>query len=159
MAADLEFNLKKAMPVLPPIGGRDSIVKVPFMALPMPTSSSSSTGKEGILEIDDTPEITRFARALSMIEAERIKIRDSIKRELHIRELPPRMADPEYLPAMCPTIQKACKDFPNLASFIIRRNGLHVEEFNTLQEKLTKNVVYRFQVQREIEKLEKKGEY
>lgn len=69
------------------------------------------------------------------------------------------MADPDYLPAMCPTIQKACKDFPNLANHIIRRNGLHVEEFNLLQEKLAKNIFFRYKIQKEIENLKKNKEF
>jgi hypothetical protein len=64
------------------------------------------------------------------------------------------MADPEYLPAMCPTIQKACKDFPQIASVIIHHNGLHIEEFNSYQDKLAKDVWYRLQVQRELSQLE-----
>lgn len=66
------------------------------------------------------------------------------------------MADPEFLPAMCPTIQKACKDFPHLANHIIQRNGLHVEEFNLLQEKLSKNMFFRYQIKKEIDKLKLK---
>jgi hypothetical protein len=102
---------------------------------------------------DEIPEVTRFAQALRKIETERIRIRDQIKRDLQLRELPPRMADPEYLPAMCPTIQKACKEFPQLANQIIRKNGLHVEEFNLLQTKLAKNVWFRYKVERELEKI------
>lgn len=62
------------------------------------------------------------------------------------------MADPEYLPAMCPLIQKVCKDFPYVASNIVVHSGLPIEEFNTLQDKLQSNMFFRFQIQKEIEK-------
>lgn len=69
------------------------------------------------------------------------------------------MADPEFLPAMNPLIQKACRSFSEVANDIIRRNGLYVEEFNDLQEKVERNAFYRFRVQNEIRKLEKKGDF
>lgn len=65
------------------------------------------------------------------------------------------MGDPELLPAMCPTIQKASKEFPVVVNGIIRRNGFHLEEFSVLQEKLAKNFLFRLNVQREIEKVNK----
>ncbi len=68
--------------------------------------------------------------------------------------LPPRMADPEYLPAMCPSIQKACTEFPLLASKIIAAYGFHAEDFNTLHQKMENNALFRYRVQREIKKIE-----
>jgi hypothetical protein len=65
------------------------------------------------------------------------------------------MADPEYLPAMAPIVQRTCKDFPSVASNIIQEYGLHVEEFNALQEKLQKNFFFRYQVMNEINKIQR----
>lgn len=64
------------------------------------------------------------------------------------------MSDPEILPAMSPIIQRLSQEFPKTASQIIARNGLHIEEFNLLQEKVEKNFFYRFAVQNEIKKIE-----
>lgn len=74
---------------------------------------------------------------------------------MNIRELPPKMADPEYLPAMAPIVQRTCKDFPSVATNIIQEYGLHVEEFNALQEKLQKNFFFRYQVMNEINKIQR----
>ena len=74
---------------------------------------------------------------------------------MQVNELPPRMADPQYLPAMCAPIQRACRDFPTIAARHIGKCGLHIEEFNALQRKVRKNPIYRFMVQSEVEKLQK----
>ena len=74
--------------------------------------------------------------------------------ELRIQELPQRMSDPEILPAMNPIIQRLSQEFPKTACQIIAKNGLHIEEFNLLQEKVEKNFFYRVAVQNEIKKIE-----
>jgi hypothetical protein len=64
------------------------------------------------------------------------------------------MSDPEILPAMNPIIQRLSQEFPKTACQIIAKNGLHIEEFNLLQEKVEKNFFYRVAVQNEIKKIE-----
>lgn len=63
------------------------------------------------------------------------------------------MADPDYLPAMCPLIQQTCTNFPHLAGKIVLLNGLPIEEFNNLQDKLRSNMFFRYQIQQELSRL------
>jgi hypothetical protein len=65
------------------------------------------------------------------------------------------MSDPEILPAMNPIIQKLSLEFPKTASRIIAQNGLHIEAFNALQERIDKNIFFRFAVQNEVRKIER----
>lgn len=67
------------------------------------------------------------------------------------------MSDPQFLPAMNPIIQKACKSFPFIAGNIILKNNLPIEEFNSLQEKVKSSFLYRWQVNQEISKLDKQS--
>jgi len=76
---------------------------------------------------------------------------------LRIRELPQRMSDPEILPAMNPIIQKLSQEFPKTASRIISQNGLHIEEFNSLQDRVDKNILFRYAVQSEIRRIERES--
>jgi hypothetical protein len=80
-------------------------------------------------------------------------ILDNKQTSLGSRVLPARMCDPDTLPAMCGTIQKACTCFPQAAANIIGENHLAVEEFNSLNDKVKKNPFFRFQVQRQLDKL------
>lgn len=58
---------------------------------------------------------------------------------------------------MNPIIQKLSQEFPKTASRIIAQNGLLIEEFNSLQEKVEKNFFYRFAVQNEIKRIERES--
>jgi hypothetical protein len=159
LAADLEANLQDKKPPLPSSEqhGDKSISTSSIRSSSRPLFWLKPQKRIHIPPLQDAhneiPTLKRFVCTLHKIEAERIRVRDQIKRDLQIRELPPRMADPEYLPAMCPTIQKACNEFPDLANQIIRRNGLQVEEFNLLQKKLANNLWFRYRVQRELQKI------
>lgn len=80
-----------------------------------------------------------------------------IQDELKIRELPARMSDPDLQPALSPVIVKANNDFPKIVTQIITAYGMSIEDFNNFHEKLDKNVIFRYKVQSEIKKIEKKA--
>eukprot|EP00981_Chlorochromonas_danica_P003605 scaffold667_cov168-Ochromonas_danica.AAC.12 len=148
IVADLEGNLRQALPVLPNLSKPEGVVKV----------SEGEVSAAQAESLQTSSSIRRFAQTLREIENCRLKIREKIKRDLNLRDLPPRMADPDYLPAMSPNIQKACADFPQIANRVITLYGFHVEEFNALQEKLDKNWLFRLRVQNEVKKIEKETE-
>ena len=58
---------------------------------------------------------------------------------------------------MAPIIQRSCHEFPLIVTEIIERNGLHVEEFNSMQKKLQQNLFFRFQVMKELERLDQRS--
>jgi protoheme ferro-lyase len=145
VAADLETNLQQALPNLPSIAQRENRML-----------RSSSNGPSAAVD-RDAPELRRFARALTEIESARISAREKLKSKLGLRELPPRMADPEYLPAMNPAVQQAATVFPSIAAAILNRHGLPVETFNSLQDKMKKNPLFRWSLKKELDRLEKTG--
>ena len=50
---------------------------------------------------------------------------------------------------------QACADFPSTSSSIIQHHGLDTEEFNLLQAKVKNNIIFRYRVQNNINKLHK----
>jgi hypothetical protein len=64
------------------------------------------------------------------------------------------MSEPEILPTMAVPIQQACREFPLVAMDIIKRCGLHVEEFNELHEKMQSSFFFGRKVRKEIGKLQ-----
>lgn len=97
--------------------------------------------------------LQRYSVAIRHIENERIRYLETLKRELKVDELPTRMADPRLRPAMCPAIQRACQEFSTHAQDIISKVGLSEEEFNALQRKQQRDVVFRWGVQRELRRV------
>lgn len=79
----------------------------------------------------------------------------SCQTNLNLSTLPVNMNDPEMQPAMCPEIRKACAEFRQTAQHIIVQNGLLVDEYNNLYQKMNKNPFYRYFVKREIGAIEK----
>ena len=79
-----------------------------------------------------------------------------LQAELRIKELPPLISEPSYQPALSPTIQKTNIEFPKIVNEIIKKNRLHVEEFNKLQDKMNGNILFRWRVINEIKLLERK---
>lgn len=60
---------------------------------------------------------------------------------------------------MSPLIQRACADFPVLAQRIITAYQLDLPDFNALQDRMQRNVVFRWRVNmalREVEREKKK---
>lgn len=101
-----------------------------------------------------TTPTERFAQSLRDIENSRLKIHESIKRELKVRDLPPNMADPDLLPAMALPIQKACADFPQIAQKIVSMYGFHEDEFDSLQTRMKRSWWFRHRVQQALQKLD-----
>lgn len=99
-------------------------------------------------------QLQRFARTIQAIERERINYRNLIKTQLNIKDLPPNISDPDIQPALCKLIRKAVSDFPKVAEGIIEYNGLEVDEFNILQLKMNRNLLFKLHVQREINRIE-----
>lgn len=145
IAADLQANLKPTMPVLPSISKESS---------PHSVGSSPMDPRAAENSLQQGSPLTRFCSALQAIEYERLRHRDYIKAELKMTTLPPRMSDPEYLPAMSPVIQKASANFPKVASSIITKYQIPIEEFNRLQERIAKDPLFRIRVHKEIKRLE-----
>ncbi|KAJ1415086.1 hypothetical protein B484DRAFT_401573 [Ochromonadaceae sp. CCMP2298] len=150
IAADLVSNLKPAPPTLPDISSPV------FRSSTLAQSQAESAANLGELGVE-APVKQRFARSLRAIERERLNIRNNLMAELRMRELPPNMCDPSINPFLCPAIRKACAEYPSAAAAIIQQNGLETEQFNALQKKLARNLLFRLSVQREIDSIQKQA--
>lgn len=118
------------------------------------TFESPMNSKRIVTKRSIPSQLQRFARTIQAIERERINYRNMIKTELNIKDLPPNISDPDIQPALCKLIRKAVADFPKVAEGIIQHNGLEVDEFNILQLKMSRNLLFKLYVQREINKIE-----
>lgn len=138
VAADLESLAGSALPILP-------LPKSVFSDAQMNPSYGSPMDSE----------LTRYCRALRTIESERIKIRETLQSDLGMKTLPPRMCDPELRPIMCRQVQHACQNYPIVAGRIVEQMGLPNDRFDVLNDQAKINPFFRFQVQREIARLER----
>jgi hypothetical protein len=73
--------------------------------------------------------------------------------KLGVSHLPECMCDVDVLPAMCPTIRHACETFPRSAEAILAHHGLDTTEFNTLQERVKSDMLFRWRVQMKVSSL------
>jgi len=67
------------------------------------------------------------------------------------------MCDSNFLPAMCTNIQNACQDFPKRAAQVTSQFGLETKDFNELDQRMKNDMLFRFRVQREIRRIERRN--
>jgi hypothetical protein len=100
-------------------------------------------------------KLTSFCKVLRNVENVRQSIKDQLVDQLGVSRLPDNFCDAEVLPTMCKPIQQACVEFPKTAQAFMYHHGLDEAEFQFLQEKMRKNLLFRMRVQSEVGKLEK----
>lgn len=133
-------------------------------SLPTLNANLASSQKSGLVRLngESSPivkdldpaasKLTRFALALKTIEQERLFKRKELKAELGLPELPQNMCEPSIQSCMCKTIQTACQEFPKTAVQIISQYGFDSAEFNALDNKVKKDLLFRYRVNRELYK-------
>jgi len=72
-----------------------------------------------------------------------------------VKKLPEEMSDPELLPTMSREIQVAQKQFQQNVGEIIKRNSLDLEDFESLNDKLKRDIFFRLRVQSQLKRMEK----
>ena len=140
MAADLEALSGPAAVMLPPALRR---------------APAAPPDAAAIISASGTSELTRFCRALRLIEDERLRTRDVLLAELGVRALPPNMCDPAVRPLMCRQVQGACQAFPVAAGRVAEQHGLSHSRFEQLFARTQRNPWYRFRVQNELGNIER----
>eukprot|EP01038_Epipyxis_sp_PR26KG_P006240 gene6240-8595_t len=118
IAADVEANLTPSLPILPNLDKESTLALKITDPYDDPNNGLLPLSKES-----STP-LLRFSRALRSIEYERLRMREALKSALNIPELPTKLTDPDVQPSLNPLIQRACQDFPKIATSIIQRHGL-----------------------------------
>ena len=90
------------------------------------------------------------------MECERLRQREALQDKLGIPSLPVRMCDPDLMPAMCSEVRCACEAFPNTISTVVGDCGVSLSDFHSLNRRWKRNPLFRYRVQREIDKIDKK---
>jgi hypothetical protein len=147
VAADLSSEVKSHLPNLPamsvPIEGPkgkkvQEQISVPILT-PLPTDS----------------KLTSFCKVLHNVENVRKNIKEQLIAQLGVTRLPDNFCDADVYPTMCKTVQQACIQFPKTATAFMVHHGLDEAEFQSLQEKMQRNLLFKMRVRGEIAKLER----
>jgi hypothetical protein len=121
--------------------------KVPLV-LDDPTSQSSSEQKKQRVQL--------FARSVHEIEDLRSDQMEELRQSLQVERFPPGfdLTDPNVQPLLHPEVRRVCEMFPVKAEEIVKRYGLDSDEFNRMLEETRGNPIFRWRVQKYVEKAE-----
>jgi hypothetical protein len=122
--------------------------KVPLV-LDDPTSQSSSSEHK-------KQRVQLFARSVHEIEDLRTDQMEELRQSLQVERFPPGfdLTDPNVQPLLHPEVRRVCEMFPVKAEEIVKRYGLDSDEFNRMLEETRGNPIFRWRVQKYVEKAE-----
>jgi hypothetical protein len=97
-----------------------------------------------------------FARSITEIEELRSDQMEALRQSLQVERFPPGfdLSDPNVQPLLHPEVRAVCEKFPVKAEEIVKRYGLESEEFNRMLEETKGNPIFRWRVQKYVEKAE-----
>lgn len=100
--------------------------------------------------------VQMFARSVTEIEELRSDQMEELRQSLHVERFPPGfdLTDPQVMPLLHPKVRAVCEKFPVKAEEIVKRYGLESEEFNRMLEETKGNPIFRWRVQKYVEKAE-----
>ncbi|KAL3799157.1 hypothetical protein HJC23_002285 [Cyclotella cryptica] len=100
--------------------------------------------------------VQMFARSITEIEELRSDQMEALRRSLQVERFPPGfdLSDPNVQPLLHPEVRAVCEKFPVKAEEIVKRYGLESEEFNRMLEETKGNPIFRWRVQKYVEKAE-----
>lgn len=128
--------------------------KVPLL-LDDPSSSSRSSDLLNSSE-HKKQRVRLFARSVHEIEDLRSDQMEELRRSLRVERFPPGfdLTDPNVQPLLHPEVRRVCEMFPVKAEEIVIRYGLDSDEFNRMLEETRGNPIFRWRVQKYVEKAE-----
>lgn len=97
-----------------------------------------------------------FARSIHEIEDLRADQMEALRQSLQVERFPPGfdLSDPNVQPLLHPEVRRVCEKFPVQAEEIVKRYGLDSDEFNRMLEETKGNPIFRWRVQKYVEKAE-----
>lgn len=97
-----------------------------------------------------------FARSIHEIEDLRSDQLRELRQSLQVERFPPGfdLSDPNVQPLLHPEVRRVCEKFPVQAEEIVKRYGLDSDEFNRMLEETKGNPIFRWRVQKYVEKAE-----
>ena len=95
-----------------------------------------------------------FARSIHEIEDLRSDQMETLRQSLQVERFPPGfdLSDPNVQPLLHPEVRRVCEKFPVQAEAIVKRYGLDSDEFNRMLEETKGNPIFRWRVQKYVEK-------
>lgn len=97
-----------------------------------------------------------FARSVHEIEELRSDQMEALRLSLQVERFPPGfdLSDPNVQPLLHPEVRRVCEKFPIQAEEIVKRYGLDSDEFNRMLEETRGNPIFRWRVQKYVQKAE-----
>ena len=105
---------------------------------------------EMMLKANRRERVQMFCQSMTEIEQLRSDQMDKLKRTLHVRKLPNgiSLSDPAVLPLLSPRVRAVVDAFPLQAEEIVKKHGLHSDEFNKMMQEAKSNPVFRWKVEK-----------
>jgi len=100
--------------------------------------------------------VQMFARSIHEIEDLRSDQMEALRQSLQVERFPPGfdLSDPNVQPLLHPEVRRVLEKFPVQAEEIVKRYGLESDEFNKMLEETKGNPIFRWRVQKYVEKAE-----
>lgn len=117
-----------------------------------------TTSRRDLLDSSEHKKIRvqLFARSVHEIEDLRSDQMEALRQSLQVERFPPGfdLSDPNVQPLLHPEVRRVCEMFPVKAEEIVKRYGLESDEFNRMLEETRGNPIFRWRVQKYVEKAE-----
>lgn len=109
---------------------------------------------EKLLKSTRPKRVEMFCESMTEIEQLRADQIRKLKRSLHVERLPPniKISDPSVMPLLSPKVRAVVEAFPLQAEEIVKKYGLHSDEFNQMLEETKSNPMFRRKVQKYLKR-------
>jgi len=111
---------------------------------------------ESLLKATRRQRVQMFCESIQEIEALRGEQMAKLTRRLRVDKLPQgvNLSDPAVLPFLNPRVRAVVEAFPLQAEEIVKKHGLHSDEFNKMLQDAKSNPVFRWTVEKYMKEAE-----
>jgi hypothetical protein len=110
---------------------------------------------EQLLRSHRKERVQMFCESMTEIEELRESQMERLKKSLQVDKLPSNMSlsDPAVKPFLSPKVIAVVEAFPLQAEAIVKKHGLHSDEFNRMLDQTKHNPSFRWKVEKEMKKV------
>lgn len=110
---------------------------------------------EQLLRSHRKERVQMFCESMTEIEELRESQMERLKKSLQVDKLPSNMSlsDPAVKPFLSPKVRAVVEAFPLQAEAIVKKHGLHSDEFNRMLDQTKHNPSFRWKVEKEMKKV------
>lgn len=107
---------------------------------------------EELLKSTRRQRLQMFCDSMQEIEQLREDQMKKLKRSVQVKQLPKgvKLSDPSILPFLSPKIRAVVEAFPLQAEEIVKKHGLHSDEFNNMLSEAQNNPIFRYRVEKKL---------